>query len=44
MLSWLLLHWRKLRAWLMPGPTVPVHHDLDSRPYQASNLHARHYR
>jgi hypothetical protein len=44
MLNWLLLLWRKLSAWMMPGPAVAAHHDPDSEPYRPSNLHARHYR
>jgi hypothetical protein len=43
MLNWLLLLWRKISAWAMPGPVTPAHHDAASNPYQPSNLHARHH-
>ncbi len=38
----LLLLWRRFTAWLMPGPAMS-HHNPVSKPYQHSNLHARHY-
>ena len=44
MLNWLLRLWRKVGAWLMPGPETPAHHGPVSEPYHPSNLHARHYR
>jgi hypothetical protein len=44
MSDWLLLVWRKIKAWMMPGPAVPAHHEPVSEPYQPSNLHARRYR
>ncbi len=44
MLNWLSLFWRKIRAWLMPGPAVPAHHEPVSEAYRPSNLHARRYR
>jgi hypothetical protein len=44
MLNWLVLFWRKIRAWMMPGPAVQAHHESVSEPYRPSNLHARRYR
>ena len=44
MLNWLLLFWRKISAWAIPGQANAVHHDPGSEPYRPSNLHARHYR
>jgi hypothetical protein len=44
MQKWLLLLWRRFRAWLVLDPSVPAHHHRVSEPYQPSNLHARHYR
>jgi hypothetical protein len=44
MLNWLLLLWRKISAWMMPGPTAAAPRDPVSEPYRPSNLHARHYR
>ena len=44
MLNWLLLWWRKISAWLMPGSAGMAQHDSVSEPYRPSNLHARHYR
>jgi hypothetical protein len=41
MSNWLLLVWRKMKAWMMPGPAVPAHHEPVSEPYRPSNLHAR---
>jgi len=44
MLNWLVLLWRKMRAWMKPIPAVPAHHAPVAEPYHSSNLHARHYR
>ena len=43
MLSWLLRLWRGLSAWMMPRPDESTHHHPVLRPYQPSNLHARHH-
>jgi len=44
MLNWLLLFWRKIRAWMMPEPQDQEHHEPGSKTYRPSNLHARRYR
>jgi hypothetical protein len=44
MWNWLLLLWRRISAWMMPGPGVSTQHKPDSDAYHPSNLHARHYR
>jgi hypothetical protein len=43
MLFWLVRLWRQLTEWVMARPTEPTHHFPASRPYQPSNLHARHH-
>ncbi|HEX3747104.1 MAG TPA: hypothetical protein VHW09_24375 [Bryobacteraceae bacterium] len=43
MLNRLLRFWQKLSAWVLARPVEADHRFPVARPYQSSNLHARHH-